>query len=59
MEAILEALKRSGWRGGAVGLPATPLEPLGLVVSDFRDGTVGEIRAFASWQEALEAAGLR
>ena len=29
-----------------------------LVVADFRDETVGEIRAFASWQEALEAAGL-
>jgi ketosteroid isomerase-like protein len=33
-------------------------QPLGLVVSDFRDGTFGRIRAFASWHEALEAVGL-
>jgi ketosteroid isomerase-like protein len=29
-----------------------------LVVSGFHDDTFGEIRAFASWREALEAAGL-
>ena len=33
-------------------------QPVGLVVSDFRSGTFGEIRAFATWDEALEAAGL-
>jgi hypothetical protein len=33
-------------------------QPLGLVISDFRGGTFGDIRAFATWDEALEAAGL-
>ena len=33
-------------------------QPLGLVASDFRDGMLGEVRAFPSWAEALEAAGL-
>jgi ketosteroid isomerase-like protein len=31
---------------------------LGFVVSGFRDGTFGEVRAFASWRDALEAVGL-
>ena len=31
---------------------------LGFVVSGFRDGTFGEVRAFPSWHDALEAAGL-
>jgi len=30
-------------------------QPLGLVVSDFRGGAFGEVRAYASWDEALEA----
>ena len=33
-------------------------QPLGLVVSNFRDGTQGEVRAFPSWSEALAATGL-
>jgi ketosteroid isomerase-like protein len=33
-------------------------QPLGLVVSDFHDETFGEVRAFPSWREALEAVGL-
>ena len=33
-------------------------QPLGLVASDFRDGMLGEVRAFPSWAEALEAVGL-
>lgn len=45
-------------RGQIKGSGATVSQPLGLVVSDFRDGTFREIRAFASWREALEAAGL-
>jgi ketosteroid isomerase-like protein len=32
---------------------------IGLVVGDFRDETMGEIRAFATWRDALEAAGLQ
>jgi hypothetical protein len=31
---------------------------LGFVVSGFRDGTFREVRAFPSWDEALEAVGL-
>ena len=31
---------------------------LGFVVSGFRDGTFRDVRAFPSWDEALEAAGL-
>jgi ketosteroid isomerase-like protein len=31
---------------------------LGFVVSGFGDGTFREVRAFPSWQEALEAVGL-
>ena len=34
-------------------------QPLGVVHSDFRDGQVGETRAFLTWQQALEAVGLR
>ena len=34
-------------------------QPLGFVVSGFRLGTMGEVRAFATWDEALRAAGLR
>jgi ketosteroid isomerase-like protein len=33
-------------------------QPAGLVVSDFRSGTFGEVRAFATWDEALKAAGV-
>jgi hypothetical protein len=32
--------------------------PLGVVHADFRDDLIGETRYFATWQEALEAAGL-
>jgi ketosteroid isomerase-like protein len=31
---------------------------LGFVVSGFRDGMFGEVRAFESWHQALKAAGL-
>jgi ketosteroid isomerase-like protein len=37
---------------------ATVSQPIGLVVSDFHDDTFGEIRAFASWRDALGAVGL-
>jgi ketosteroid isomerase-like protein len=33
-------------------------QPVGLVVSDFRSGTFWEVRAFATWDEALKAVGL-
>jgi ketosteroid isomerase-like protein len=33
-------------------------QALGLVVSDFRGATFGEIHAFSTWQQALEIGGL-
>lgn len=43
---------------GRIKDSAQPIsQPLGLVVSDFRDGAFGEVRAFASWDEALKAVG--
>jgi ketosteroid isomerase-like protein len=33
-------------------------QPLGTVYSKFRDGRIGQARNFATWTEALEAAGL-
>ena len=33
-------------------------QPVGQLCSDFRDGTIGEVRFFLTWTEALEAAGL-
>ena len=33
-------------------------QPLGLLVSGFRDGAFTEVRAFPSWAEALDAAGV-
>jgi ketosteroid isomerase-like protein len=34
-------------------------QPVGAVLSDFRDGKIGEARFFLTWQQALEAVGLR
>jgi ketosteroid isomerase-like protein len=33
-------------------------QQIGLVLSDFHDGMIGEVRSFFSWREALEAVGL-
>jgi len=33
-------------------------QAFGVVYSDFRDGMIGEVRYFTSWQQALEAVGL-
>jgi hypothetical protein len=33
-------------------------QPLGLVVEDFHDRTLGQVRAFPSWRDALKAVGL-
>ena len=38
------------------GVPLS--RPLGLVASDIHDGCLGTIRAYPSWEEALEAGGL-
>ncbi len=41
-------------RGSASSVSQT----VGFVVSDFRGGTMGDVRAFATWADALDAAGL-
>jgi len=33
-------------------------EAFGVVLSDFRDGTIGEVHFFNTWQQAREAVGL-
>ena len=41
----------------ATGVPIR--QPFAMVLSDFRDGKIGEGRNFLTWQQALEAVGLR
>lgn len=44
---------------GRIKGSATPVKQrLAAVFSDFRDGQFGQLRYFASWSDALEAAGL-
>jgi len=38
------------------GLPIR--QPIGIVLSDFHDSMIGEVRSFFSWREALEAVAL-
>ena len=38
------------------GVPVSQM--VSTVASGFRDGTIGEVRFFGTWQEALEAVGL-
>jgi hypothetical protein len=46
--------------GGKIKRTDVPLrQPMGIVASDFRNGRVGSLRFFQTWEEALEAAGLR
>ena len=45
---------------GRIKNSAQPIsQPLGFVVSGFRDGAFTEVRAYAAWQEALDAVGLK
>ena len=43
--------------GELKGSASSVNQPMGLVV-DFRGGKIGDVRAFATWAEALESAGL-
>jgi hypothetical protein len=44
---------------GRIGGSSSPLrQPVGIVLSNFGDGTIGEVRSFFSWNEALDAASL-
>jgi ketosteroid isomerase-like protein len=38
------------------GLPLR--QPVGIVLSDFRDGMIGKVRSYFSWHEARRAVGL-
>ena len=44
--------------GRIKGSGATVRQPVGMVVSNFREGAIGEVRSFFSWKEAREAVGL-
>jgi ketosteroid isomerase-like protein len=63
MHDILDAGERVvwlGWSTGRIKGAGTPIrQPLGVVFSNFRDGMIGEARFFLTWDEALQAAGLR
>ena len=50
--ALTEMVGRIRGSGSSVS------QALGFVVSDFRGGTMGSIRAFATWADALDAVGL-
>jgi ketosteroid isomerase-like protein len=50
--ALFEAI------GRVKGSGAPLRQPVGIVVSGFRDSMIGEVRSFFSWREALEAVGL-
>jgi ketosteroid isomerase-like protein len=41
--------------GAIKGSGASIRQPVAIVVSDFHDGTIGRVRSYFSWQEALEA----
>jgi ketosteroid isomerase-like protein len=45
--------------GTIKGAGAPVHQPMGAVAWDFRDGKIGKASFFPSWEEALEAAGLR
>jgi hypothetical protein len=45
--------------GKAKGSGVPIAQPLGWICSDFRDGQIGEVRFFLTWEETLEAAGFR
>ena len=40
------------------GSASSVSQQVGFVISDFRGGTIGNVRAFATWADALDAAGL-
>jgi len=50
------ALYEANGRIRASGMPIR--QPVGIVVSDFRDGRIGKVRSYFNWQEARQAMGL-
>ena len=51
-------LVRTEMTGRIKGSVAPIRERYSIVFSDFRNGTIGQVRFFQTWQEALEAVGL-
>ncbi|HEY6654680.1 MAG TPA: nuclear transport factor 2 family protein [Solirubrobacterales bacterium] len=51
-------LVRGEMTGLAKGTGVPIRQPLGWVCSDFREGQIGEVRFFLTWDETLESAGL-
>ena len=42
---------------GRIKISGAPIrQPIGIVASDFRNDTIGTVRTFLSWGQALEAA---
>lgn len=66
-EAELHELRDAGdrvvaliWQSGRIKGSEEPVrQAIGAVYSVFRDGQIGATRFYRSWEEALEAAGLR
>jgi len=55
-EGVLVLAEATG-RTKDAGVPIR--QPYGMLYSDFRDGMIGEVRFFFTWQETLEAVGLQ
>ncbi len=48
-----------GTISGLIKVTGAPLrQPMGVVYSSFRNGLIGEIHFFTTWQQALKAVGL-
>ena len=48
-----------GTIGGLIKVTGAPLrQPVGVVYSGFRNGLIGEMHFFTTWQQALKAVGL-
>jgi len=56
LDEVVLALAETTGRAKASGAPFRQQQ--GIVASDFRDGTIGQVRFFTTWQQTLEAAGL-
>jgi ketosteroid isomerase-like protein len=54
-ERVLALFEATGRMKGS-GAPVH--QRVGLVMAGFRDGTIGEVRSFFSWTEALRAVGV-
>lgn len=56
LHEVVLALAEVRGRAKASGAPFRQQQA--IVASDFRDGTIGQIRFFVTWQQAREAVGL-